>query len=163
MGETALRRGLIPLDDAGADLSADLHSEWLWLALAYHAHRFGGRPIGEVLCSWTTILLLDRGLRPTVGEIARASGLPRPTVSRYISHTIEQGWAEERVNPDDRRRRELHLTKSGERELESIVELLRDLSRDLLTGESGAPSSDSGSTLLARLARLSSRIKADVA
>ncbi len=161
MGETALRRGLIPLDDAGVDLSADIAGEWLWLAVAFHAHRFGGRPIGEVLCSWTTILLLDRGLRPTVAEIARASGLPRSTVSRYVSHTIEQGWAEERVHSGDRRRRELHLTESGERELEFIVDVLRDLSLDLFAGESGARASDSGPTFLERLARLSSRIKAD--
>jgi len=158
MGNTILDRGLRPASDSIPRPPADLQLEWLWVMVSYHAHQFRGRPIAEVLASWTNILLIHQGLNPTIGDIARASGLPRPTVSRYVSNTIENGWAEERVNPADRRRRELHLTEAGAKELESIVEFFHDMFRELLAGQPKGEDSASGDDYLERLARMSEQI-----
>lgn len=131
MGKTILERGLRPVPDDGPGPSATLQLEWMWTMVAYHAHRFRGRPIAEVLASWTNILLIHQGLNPTIADIARASGLPRPTVSRYVAKTIEHGWAEERVSPSNRRRRELHLTDAGRKELEAIVDFFHGIFGEL--------------------------------
>lgn len=157
MGETALDRGLLSLRD-GTGPTAEFQLEWLWLMLSLHAHRFSGRPIGEALASWTNIILIHNGHHPTIGDIARASGLPRATVSRYVNHTIEQGWAEERVNQQDRRRRELFLTESGARELERIVEIFHQLSQAILSRNPKGGDPESGADLLERLEKLSSQI-----
>ena len=121
MGKSVLSRGLMPGSGTTDAPSTHLQYGVLWATLLYHAHRFSGRPIAEMLVSWTTIMLMEMGQSPTIGDLAKATGLPRPTVSRYINHQIEQGWAEERVNPDNRRRRELFLTESGQQELEFML------------------------------------------
>lgn len=158
MGETALARGLLPLGKANIGPSSDFQLEWLWAMLSFHAHRFGGRPIGEVLVSWTTIMLMDSGFRPTIGDIARASGMPRPTVSRYVDHQIQEGWAKERVNPQDRRRRELYLTETGAKELEFIVEFFHDVFPDIAASHSKDRDPPNGAELLEHLTGLSERI-----
>ena len=158
MGDTILDRGLRPASDSVPRPPADLQLEWLWVMISYHAHQFRGRPIAEVLASWTNILLIHKGLNPTIGDIAKASGLPRPTVSRYVNSTIENGWAEERVNPGDRRRRELHLTEAGAKELESIVAFFHDMFGELMASQPNDGDSVSGDDYLERLATLSAQI-----
>jgi DNA-binding MarR family transcriptional regulator len=158
MGNTILDRGLRPSSDSAPRPPADLQLEWLWVMVSYHAHQFRGRPIAEVLASWTNILLIHQGLNPTIGDIARASGLPRATVSRYVSNTIKNGWAEERVNPDNRRRRELHLTEAGAKELASIVAFFHDMFRELLASQPNDGDSVSGDDYLERLATMSAQI-----
>ena len=162
MGKNVLERGLIP-GSAGTDApSAELQFGLLWAVLNFHAHSFSGRPIAEMLVSWTTILLMDRGFAPTIGDIATATGLPRPTVSRYVSHQIEQGWAEERVNPDNRRRRELFLTETGAHELEFILGYFHDLFGEILARDSDDSGSHDGAGLLARMRATSEKIVKDI-
>lgn len=136
----------------------DLQLEWLWVMVSFHAHQFRGRPIAEVLASWTNILLIHKGFNPTIGDIARTSGLPRATVSRYVSSTIQSGWAEERVNPQDRRRRELHMTEAGAKELESIVGFFHDMFRELIATQPDDGDSLSGEEYRARLERMTAGI-----
>ena len=158
MGNSSLDRGLWPLVDEESTAVADFQVEWLWLIVGYHAHRLRGRPIAEVLAAWTNILLLHKGINPTVGDIAKASGLPRATVSRYIDHNLNWGWAAERVNPEDRRRRELYLTEAGEKELDYIVEFFHEMFHDLVDSRPEEGASETGEELIGRLKRLSETI-----
>jgi len=159
MGETVLDKGLLPLQ-GGMGPSADFQLEWLWTVISFHSRRFGGRPLPEALVSWTTIILMNSGVRPTIGEIAKASGMPRPTVSRYIDHQIQQGWAEERVNPENRRRRELYLTEAGAQELEFIVEFFHDMFPEIVTRHAKNRAPASGPELLEHMTQMSERIAA---
>lgn len=158
MGETALNRGLRPLSKREVGPPANVQLEWLWIMVSFHAHRFRGRPIAEVLASWTNILLIHEGFNPTIGDIAKASGLPRATVSRYVNSTIEHGWAEERVNPRDRRRRELHLTESGTQELEFIVDFFHDMYHALMASQPAEGDAVSGTEYLERLQKMTAEI-----
>ena len=158
MGNTILDRGLRPATEGSPAPPADLQLEWLWVMVSFHAHQFRGRPIAEVLASWTNILLLHQGLNPTIGDLAKASRLPRATISRYVSNTIQNGWAEERVNPRNRRRRELHLTEAGAKELEYIVEFFHGAFDELMANQPNDGEDISGDDYLNRLAEMSARI-----
>jgi len=161
MSKTVLARGLLPLSQNSNAPSPKFQAEWLWVALNYHAHQFGGRPIGEVFVSWTTILLMDRGVRPTIGEIAKATGMARSTVSRYVDHQMSRGWIEERVDKTNRRRRELYLSDTGIRQLEKIVEFFHDMFREMTTGAFANRESSRGADLIQRLARMTARVKVE--
>ncbi|NND35852.1 MAG: winged helix-turn-helix transcriptional regulator [Gammaproteobacteria bacterium] len=158
MGNTILDRGLRPAAEDIPAPPADLQLEWLWVMVSFHAHQFRGRPIAEVLASWTNILLLHNGFNPTIGELAKASGLPRATISRYVSSTIQSGWAEERVDPRNRRRRELHLTEAGAKELEYIVEFFHFAFHELMSHQPDDGEQLSGDDYLNRLAEMSAKI-----
>jgi len=158
MGETVLDRGLRPMSRRELGPSADVQLEWLWIMVSFHTHQFRGRPMAEALASWTTILLIHKGCNPTIRDIATASGLPRPTVSRYVNTTIQQGWAHERVNVRNRRRRELHLTESGHKELERIVEFFHAMYDRLMASQPAADESVSGTEYLERLEQMTANI-----
>jgi len=161
MGKRVLDRGLIP-PTAGDDVpSARLQFDLLWAILSFHAHRFSGRPIAEMLVSWTTIMLMDRGYAPTIGDLSKATGIPRPTVSRYVNHQIEEGWAEERVNPANRRRRELFLTEAGVREMEFIVSHFHETFSGIMADAFGDSAVDDGAGLLAQMHAMSDRMLND--
>jgi len=51
-----------------------------------------------------------------VGELAEIVRLPKSTVSRYVSTEMNTGFLKEVIDPDDRRRRRLHLTSSAREE-----------------------------------------------
>ncbi|MFW2405021.1 MAG: MarR family winged helix-turn-helix transcriptional regulator [Gammaproteobacteria bacterium] len=162
MGSTVLDKGLRPLSERERGATADVQLEWLWIMVNFHASRYRGRPIAEVLASWTNVLLIHKGFNPTIGDIAKASGLPRPTVSRYVSNTIRQGWAEERVNSKNRRRRELHLTAAGERELEFIVQFFHEMYQELIADQPPGSELVSGSDYLDRMQRMTEKIAAGI-
>ena len=62
-------------------------------------------------------MILDRvDYHPTVGELAEIVRLPKSTVSRYVSAEMHAGFLEEIIDPDDRRRRRLHLTPMAKEE-----------------------------------------------
>jgi len=161
MSNTVLERGLLPVSQNSNAPSPKFQAEWLWVALNYHAHQYGGRPIGEVFVSWTTILLMDRGVQPTIGEIAEATGMARSTVSRYVDHQIRQGWIEECVDKTDRRRRELYLSDTGVHQLEKIVEFFHEMFREMATGAFANRESSQGADLIQRLARMTARVKTE--
>jgi len=160
MGDTALAKGLFPLDQPSLGPSSTFQSAWFWAMLRCHAHRFAGRPIAEVLVFWTTILLLDGGARPTIGDIAKASGVPRPTVSRYIDRTIQRGWVEERVNPRDRRRRELHLAEKGVKELEAMIVFFHEMYPSIVAVQGEHSDHSGGQNLQENLEKVSKHIAA---
>lgn len=59
----------------------------------------------------------------TVNELAEALGLPMSTTSVLVQRLVEKKWARRTENPNDRREKQLSLSKSG-------LNLITDLDRD---------------------------------
>jgi hypothetical protein len=74
---------------------------WRWLNLS--VHRYGSTPTGQTLAVLTIVLLSDLGYHPTVTELAEITGLPKSTISRYVSFEMSAGFLEEYIDPADRR------------------------------------------------------------
>ena len=87
-----------------------------WRVLHLFASRYGSHPVGQVLVILTLVFLNDRGMPPTMTELCKATGRPKGSVSRYVSSQIKQGFVEEVVDPNDRRRRLLKQTRKGKSE-----------------------------------------------
>jgi DNA-binding MarR family transcriptional regulator len=64
------------------------------------------------MTQYRTLLYLMSGAR-RAGELAAANAVSRPTVSAMIGGLREEGWVEERVDPDDGRVTKIVLTKAG--------------------------------------------------
>ena len=84
-----------------------------WRILHLTIGQYGNHPTGQLLVALTMAFLHDRGARPTLTDLCKATGLPKATVSRYVSWQLRHGLAEEVIDPDDRRRRVLLRTKKG--------------------------------------------------
>jgi len=84
-----------------------------WRLMDMSVSRWGSFPAGQFLLVLTIMLLDTVDYFPTVGELAEIMRLPKSTVSRYIAFQIDRGWLEEIIDPDDRRRRRLHLTSKA--------------------------------------------------
>lgn len=87
-----------------------------WRILHFLVARYGNNPMGHLLVALSMIYLNERGLSPTLTDICEATGLPKASVSRYVSEQIKQGLVKERIDPVDRRRRYLVQTAKGKRE-----------------------------------------------
>ena len=78
--------------------------------------RYGSYPTGH-LHVILTIMMMDRvGYYLTVSELAKIVRLPKSTVSRYVSSEMSSGFLKEVIDPDDRRRRHLHMTDQAKEE-----------------------------------------------
>jgi DNA-binding MarR family transcriptional regulator len=81
-----------------------------WRLIDMSVHRYGSHPTGQLYIV-LTLMMLDRvEYHPTITELAEIVRLPKSTVSRYVSVEMHNGFLEEVIDPDDRRRRRLHLT-----------------------------------------------------
>lgn len=87
-----------------------------WRILHLLTARYGNHPMGQLLVALTMVFMNERGTPPTMTEICAATGLPKSSVSRYVSWQIEQGLAREKVDPNDRRQRRLVQTPKGKAE-----------------------------------------------
>jgi DNA-binding MarR family transcriptional regulator len=88
----------------------------VWRFLHLSVHRVGSMPSGQLLVVFTIIILSDLGYYPTVTEIAEITGLPKSSVSRYVSGELYLGFIEEIIDSSDRRRRRLRPTAAAEKE-----------------------------------------------
>jgi DNA-binding MarR family transcriptional regulator len=95
-----------------------------WRILHMMISRYGNNPMGQTLVVLTMVFLNDRGMPPTMSQLCEATGLPKATVSRYVSSQIKAGLVEEMIDPDDRRRRLLVQTGKGKAEWKWQVEQL---------------------------------------
>ena len=89
---------------------------WRWLLLS--VHRYGSMPTGEIVAVLTIVLLDRYGYHPTVTEVAEITGMPKSSISRYVSDQMAKGFLEEYIDPQDRRRRRLRPTRAARRELQ---------------------------------------------
>lgn len=113
--------------------SAEAQQIIMWRILQLFLARYGSVPLGQLLVSMTTIVLNEMGRSPTVTELCEATGLPKSSISRYISAAMEQGTVVETIDPQDRRRRMLGQTEAGKterrwqvRQIRKILESVRD-------------------------------------
>ncbi len=104
---------------------------FLWRFLHLSVGRYGNQPLGQFLVVLTMVFLHDRGMYPTLTDLCKATGLPKATVSRYISWQLREGLLEEAIDPNDRRRRVLLLTEKGEKAWEWQIEALTDMFKDV--------------------------------
>lgn len=125
------------MQSRAANLISDRLSGWapspeaqqiiIWRVMQMFMARYGSVPLGQLLVSLTTIVLNEMGRAPTVTELCEATGLPKSSISRYISAQMEKGTVVETIDPQDRRRRMLGQTDAGKNERRWQVRQMRKI------------------------------------
>lgn len=103
-----------------------------WRILHLTTVAWGNHPAGQLLVALTMTSLHNRGMNPTLGDLCKATGLPKATISRYVSWQLQRGLAKEEIDPDDRRRRILMRTKLGQRAWDWQIKKVNDLFEDVI-------------------------------
>lgn len=98
-----------------------------WRILHLLTARYGNHPMGQLLVALTMVFLNERGMPPTLTDLCEATGLPKASVSRYVSWQLSEGLVRESVDPDDRRRRLLVQTRKGKSEWRWQIKQLEKL------------------------------------
>ena len=102
-----------------------------WRILQLMMARYGSVPLGQLLVGMTATVLNELGHAPTVTELCEATGLPKSSISRYISAQMEQGVIRESIDPRDRRRRMLEQTDDGKAERRWQIKHMRKILEDV--------------------------------
>ena len=110
----------------------------------------------------TLVYLNERGVPPTMTQLCEATGLPKASVSRYVSSQIENGFVRERVDSKDRRRRMLIMTAKGKSEwrwqVKQMNRIFSDVEQQLADfGDAGDPRR--GEELLQRMTHRTQKAK----
>jgi DNA-binding MarR family transcriptional regulator len=92
---------------------------------------YGSHPMGQLLIALTLNILHRNGYQPTVDELTKVTGLPKSSVSRYVSWQINNGYLIQQFDPNDRRSRRLLQTEKGEGEKQWLDEHLNRISTDV--------------------------------
>ena len=103
----------------------------LWRLLHMMVTQHGSHPTGQILIAFTISVLHEIGYSPTLGELCKVTGLPKSTVSRFISWQISHGYTDETIDPNDRRRRYLGPTAKGKAEMRRLVDEVDQLFGDV--------------------------------
>jgi DNA-binding MarR family transcriptional regulator len=102
-----------------------------WRIMHMHMARYGSIPLGQMLVELTTVVLNELGRPPTVTDLCDATGLPKSSISRYISSQMTRNMVSEVIDPNDRRRRKLVLTEKGMEERRWQVKQVRKIIEDV--------------------------------
>jgi len=102
-----------------------------WRVIHMYMARYGSIPLGQMLVELTTLVLNELGRPPTVTDLCDATGLPKSSISRYISAQMKQGMVAEVIDPSDRRRRKLVMTDKGKDERRWQVKHIRGILDDI--------------------------------
>ena len=102
-----------------------------WRIIHMYMARYGSIPLGQMLVELTTLVLNELGRPPTVTDLCEATGLPKSSISRYISAQMSQGMVAEVIDPNDRRRRKLVLTEKGKDERRWQVRHVKKILEDV--------------------------------
>ena len=111
--------------------SAAAQQLMMWRMLHLLMARYGSIPLGQALVGITNSIMNEMGHAPTVTELCEATGLPKSSISRYISAQMEQGVVTEDIDPRDRRRRMLRQTEDGKKERQWMIREMRRIVSDL--------------------------------
>lgn len=76
------------------------------------------RPAGLTSGQFSLLTSLNRPDAPSVGEVAEVLGMDRTTLTANLKPLERRGLMETRVDPEDRRSRQLALTEAGLQVLE---------------------------------------------
>ena len=117
--------------------SAEAQQVIIWRVLQLFLARYGSVPLGQLLVSMTTVVLNEMGRAPTVTELCEATGLPKSSISRYISAAMEQDLVSETIDADDRRRRMLGQTETGKTERKWQVRSIRKILEEVAEWDQG--------------------------
>jgi len=98
-----------------------------WRIMHLYMSRYGSIPLGQMLVELTTVVLNELGRPPTVTDLCEATGLPKSSISRYISAQMAANMVAEVIDPNDRRRRKLVLTDKGQDERRWQVKAVRKI------------------------------------
>jgi DNA-binding MarR family transcriptional regulator len=104
-----------------------------WRIMHLYMSRYGSIPIGQMLVELTTVVLNELGRPPTVTDLCDATGLPKSSISRYISTQMKADMVAEVIDPQDRRRRKLVLTENGKDERRWQVKHVRKIIEDVMS------------------------------
>jgi DNA-binding MarR family transcriptional regulator len=102
-----------------------------WRILHLYMARYGSVPMGQLLVGMSTIVLNEIGHSPTVTDLCEATGLPKSSISRYISAQMAAGLVTEVIDPGDRRRRKLVQTEAGKTERKWQIKQIRKILEDV--------------------------------
>jgi DNA-binding MarR family transcriptional regulator len=113
------------------ELSVPYAMVWRWLMQS--VYRYGSIPSGELLIVLTIVVLEQGGYNPTVTDLANITGLPKSSISRYVSDQMSKGFLDEYIDAEDRRRRRLRPSVAAVRELdENWNQAIRDIYKGVL-------------------------------
>lgn len=125
-----------------------------WRILHMMIARYGNHPMGQALAVLTMVFFNERDMPPTMSQLCEATGLPKSSVSRYVSTQIKAGLLEEVIDPTDRRRRLLVQTDKGKSECRWQLDQLNKIFSET-DAQVNQPSVDAGQRdperLLARM------------
>lgn len=116
---------------AGWTPSAEAQMVIFWRIMHLYMARYGSIPLGQMLVELTTVVLNELGRPPTVTDLCDATGLPKSSISRYISSQMTRNMVSEVIDPSDRRRRKLVLTDKGTEERRWQVKQVRKIIEDV--------------------------------
>ncbi len=129
-----------------------------WRILHLLITRYGNQPMGQPLVVLTMVYLNARGIPPTMTQLCEATGLPKASVSRYVSSQIEAGLVKEKVDPKDRRRRLLVQTKKGRaewrRQVKQMDKIFKEVDDQLQQFEGGTDPRSSKELLATMMQRI---------
>jgi len=89
-----------------------------WLLANWGVHRYETSSTSELFVMLSITMLDIVGYRPTSGEIAKITRLPKSSICRYVAKQMNAGYIKEVIDPRDRRRRLLHPTSRARNELQ---------------------------------------------
>jgi DNA-binding MarR family transcriptional regulator len=118
---------------AGWTPSAEAQLITFWRITHMFMARYGSVPLGQMLVDLTTVVLNELGRPPTVTDLCEATGLPKSSISRYVSAQMTQDMIAETIDPSDRRRRKLVLTEKGKDERQWQVQHIRKILEEVRT------------------------------
>ncbi len=121
---------------AGWTPSPEAQMVVFWRIMHMHMSRYGSIPLGQMLVELTTVVLNELDRPPTVTDLCEATGLPKSSISRYISTQMTAGMVSEVIDPKDRRRRKLVLTDKGKDERRWQVKQVRKIIDDVMAWDS---------------------------
>lgn len=107
--------------------SARVLLSYQWRALDFCLTLFGNVPLGQHFVHITLMAVHDRGWNPTVNELTAITGLTRPSVSRHLKVLMDAGLVRGEIDGQDRRRRILKPTRSGEQQRKELLDTLTRL------------------------------------
>lgn len=108
-----------------------------WRIMHMLMARYGSIPMGQMLVDLTTIVLNELGRAPTVTDLCDATGLPKSSISRYVSTQMSRDMITEVIDSADRRRRKLVLTEKGQREREWQIREIREILDEVHSWDAG--------------------------
>jgi DNA-binding MarR family transcriptional regulator len=108
---------------------------WLITQLATHARRLasdGHAAVGAGAYHYRVLAALQEFGTSSQAELARRGNLDRSDVVAAINELAERGFVERTLDPDDRRRNLVRLTRTGAQQLRRMDRALDKVQDDLL-------------------------------